>query len=92
MRDVAALAGVSLKTVSRVVNDEPGVRQDVRERVSAAVLKLDYRTNLAASGSPGGSAGSASVETEKVRNSSTESAATSGSIARVPPAACTTSQ
>ena len=47
MRDVAALAGVSLKTVSRVVNDEPGVRQDVRERVSAAVLKLDYR--LAAS-------------------------------------------
>ena len=49
MRDVAALAGVSLKTVSRVVNDEPGVRQDVRERVSAAVLKLDYRTNLAAS-------------------------------------------
>ena len=25
MRDVAALAGVSLKTVSRVVNDEPGV-------------------------------------------------------------------
>ena len=49
MRDVAALAGVSLKTVSRVVNDEVGVSPDVRERVSAAVTKLDYRPNLAAS-------------------------------------------
>jgi LacI family transcriptional regulator len=49
MRDVAALAGVSLKTVSRVVNDEAGVSPDVRERVSAAVTKLDYRPNLAAS-------------------------------------------
>jgi LacI family transcriptional regulator len=49
MRDVAALAGVSLKTVSRVVNDEAGVSQDVRERVAAAVRRLDYRPNLAAS-------------------------------------------
>jgi len=49
MRDVAALAGVSLKTVSRVVNDEPGVSPDVRDRVTAAVQRLDYRPNLAAS-------------------------------------------
>lgn len=49
MREVAALAGVSLKTVSRVVNDEPGVSPDVRERVAAAVQRLDYRPNLAAS-------------------------------------------
>jgi LacI family transcriptional regulator len=49
MRDVAALAGVSLKTVSRVVNDEPGVSPDVRERVAAAVSRLDYRPNMAAS-------------------------------------------
>ena len=49
MRDVAALAGVSLKTVSRVVNDEPGVSPDVRDRVTAAVRRLDYRPNLAAS-------------------------------------------
>ncbi|MGL5819756.1 MAG: LacI family DNA-binding transcriptional regulator [Phycicoccus sp.] len=49
MRDVAALAGVSLKTVSRVVNDEPGVSSDVRDRVAAAVARLDYRPNLAAS-------------------------------------------
>jgi len=49
MRDVAALAGVSLKTVSRVVNDEPGVSPDVRGRVTAAVNRLDYRPNMAAS-------------------------------------------
>jgi LacI family transcriptional regulator len=49
MRDVAALAGVSLKTVSRVVNDEAGVSTDVRDRVTAAVRRLDYRPNLAAS-------------------------------------------
>lgn len=49
MRDVAALAGVSLKTVSRVVNEESGVSADVRDRVAAAVLRLDYRPNLAAS-------------------------------------------
>ncbi|MGL4744565.1 MAG: LacI family DNA-binding transcriptional regulator [Dermatophilaceae bacterium] len=49
MRDVAALAGVSLKTVSRVVNDEPRVSADVRDRVIAAVARLNYRPNLAAS-------------------------------------------
>ena len=49
MRDVAALAGVSLKTVSRVVNDEPAVSDDVRARVRRAVERLDYRHNLAAS-------------------------------------------
>ncbi len=49
MRDVAALAGVSLKTVSRVVNEEAGVSPEVRDRVAAAVTRLDYRPNLAAS-------------------------------------------
>ena len=49
MRDVAAAAGVSVKTVSRVVNAEPGVRGDVRDRVLAAAENLDYRHNLAAS-------------------------------------------
>ncbi len=49
MREVAALAGVSLKTVSRVVNTEPGVSPALRERVSRAVEALDYRPNLAAS-------------------------------------------
>jgi LacI family transcriptional regulator len=49
MRDVAALAGVSLKTVSRVVNDEPGVTAEVRARVQQAASRLDYRPNLTAS-------------------------------------------
>ena len=49
MRDVAALAGVSFKTVSRVVNAEPGVSDALRERVQAAVEQLHYRHNLAAS-------------------------------------------
>jgi LacI family transcriptional regulator len=49
MREVAALAGVSLKTVSRVVNREPGVSADVVTRVERAVAQLGYRHNLAAS-------------------------------------------
>jgi LacI family transcriptional regulator len=49
MRDVAALAGVSLKTVSRVVNRERGVSGPLSERVDAAVALLGYRHNLAAS-------------------------------------------
>ena len=49
MQDVAALAGVSLKTVSRVVNGEPGVSGDLVRRVERAVNQLDYQHNLAAS-------------------------------------------
>ena len=49
MREVAARAGVSLKTVSRVVNAEPGVSPELRERVREAVRALGYRPNLAAS-------------------------------------------
>ena len=48
MRDVAALAGVSLKTVSRVVNREPGVSADLVERVERAAVQLDFRPNLGA--------------------------------------------
>ena len=48
MVDVARLAGVSQKTVSRVVNDAPYVRPDVRERVRRAIDELGYRPNVAA--------------------------------------------
>lgn len=48
MRDVAALAGVSLKTVSRVVNGEPGVSPALVERVERAADQLDFRPNLGA--------------------------------------------
>ena len=46
--DVAELAGVSIKTVSRVVNREPNVRQSTREKVDRAIAKLKYRRNLSA--------------------------------------------
>ncbi|MFI6740847.1 LacI family DNA-binding transcriptional regulator [Nonomuraea sp. NPDC050451] len=46
--DVAALAGVSQKTVSRVLNGEPYVTEEVRERVLAAARELGYRRNTAA--------------------------------------------
>jgi LacI family transcriptional regulator len=49
MRDVAALAGVSLKTVSRVVNGETGVTPQLSAKVLEAVFLLDYRHNLTAS-------------------------------------------
>ena len=49
MQQVAARAGVSLKTVSRVVNDEPGVSEPLAVRVRDAVAELGYRHNLAAS-------------------------------------------
>lgn len=49
MRDVAALAGVSLKTVSRVVNEEPGVSAGLVEKVRRAVAELDFRPNAGAS-------------------------------------------
>ncbi|MFF4803649.1 LacI family DNA-binding transcriptional regulator [Streptomyces sp. NPDC001351] len=46
--DVARLAGVSQKTVSRVFNDEPYVSADVRRRVLDAAEQLGYRLNNAA--------------------------------------------
>jgi LacI family transcriptional regulator len=49
MKDVASLAGVSLKTVSRVVNRERGVSSELQDKVRRAVEQLDYRHNLAAS-------------------------------------------
>jgi LacI family transcriptional regulator len=45
MNDVAARAGVSLKTVSRVVNGEPGVLPATAERVSQAIADLGFRRN-----------------------------------------------
>jgi LacI family transcriptional regulator len=44
--DVAAVAEVSPKTVSRVVNSERGVHPATRERVLRAVELLDYKPNL----------------------------------------------
>jgi LacI family transcriptional regulator len=48
IKDVAAEAGVSVATVSRVLNDHPSVSDDARTRVLAAVEALGYRPNAVA--------------------------------------------
>jgi LacI family transcriptional regulator len=48
MREVAEHAGVSLKTVSRVVNDEPGVSTALQDRVLAAIAELGYEPDARA--------------------------------------------
>ncbi|WP_285572259.1 LacI family DNA-binding transcriptional regulator [Actinoallomurus iriomotensis] len=48
LRDVAAEAGVSIRTVSNVVSDYPYVADDTRARVQAAIDRLGYRPNLLA--------------------------------------------
>jgi DNA-binding LacI/PurR family transcriptional regulator len=48
MTDVARLAGVSHQTVSRVLNDNPNVKEQTRLRVRAAIAELGYRPNRAA--------------------------------------------
>jgi LacI family transcriptional regulator len=49
MVDVAALAGVGLKTVSRVVNAEPGVSPELETRVRDAIAQLNYQRDANAS-------------------------------------------
>jgi LacI family transcriptional regulator len=49
MKDVAGSAGVSLKTVSRVVNGEPGVAGATADRVHAAIAQMSFRRNDIAS-------------------------------------------
>jgi DNA-binding LacI/PurR family transcriptional regulator len=48
MSDVAARAGVSHQTVSRVINGSPNVAPHTRERVERAIAELGYRPNIAA--------------------------------------------
>lgn len=48
IRDVAKLAGVSIKTVSRVVNREAGVSSDLLGQVESAIRMLNYQHNAAA--------------------------------------------
>jgi DNA-binding LacI/PurR family transcriptional regulator len=48
LKDVAALAGVSVKTVSNVVNGYAFVKEDNRRRVEAALAQTGYRPNLVA--------------------------------------------
>lgn len=49
IKDVAAAAGVGIKTVSRVLNEEPNVRPEMRTRVLETAARLNYRRNTIAS-------------------------------------------
>lgn len=53
--DVARLADVGRTTVSRVLNNGPHVRPEIRERVMRAVRQLDFKVNLQARNLAGGS-------------------------------------
>jgi LacI family transcriptional regulator len=48
IKDVAELAGVSFKTVSRVTNNEGSVRKETLQKVNDAILQLNYQPNNAA--------------------------------------------
>ena len=48
LEDIGRMAGVSRSTVSRVVNGEPSVRPEVRERVEAVIRETGYSPNAAA--------------------------------------------
>ncbi|KQM82702.1 LacI family DNA-binding transcriptional regulator [Agromyces sp. Leaf222] len=48
LHDVARVAGVSIKTVSNVINAYPHIRPATRERVEAAIVELGYVPNLTA--------------------------------------------
>jgi LacI family transcriptional regulator len=50
LRDVAARAGVSPMTVSRVINNSPRVQAETRRRVQAAIVELEYVPNRLARG------------------------------------------
>jgi LacI family transcriptional regulator len=48
IRDVAKLAGCSIKTVSRVINGEPYVTEDTRAKVQSAIRAVGYAPNISA--------------------------------------------
>jgi LacI family transcriptional regulator len=50
LRDIAKLANVSFKTVSRVVNNEPGVRKETKEKVLKVLKETNYTMNYYAKG------------------------------------------
>ena len=57
LKDVAQRAGVSIKTVSNVINDFPFVSAATRAKVQVALDELDYRPNLSARSLRGGRTG-----------------------------------
>ncbi|SEF18758.1 LacI family DNA-binding transcriptional regulator [Jiangella alba] len=67
MHDVARVAGVSIKTVSNVINDFPHVRPSTRMRVLSAIEELGYRPNLSARGLRSGRTGVIGLSVPELR-------------------------
>lgn len=69
IRDVAAAAGVSIKTVSNVVNGRPKVGAATRTRVQEIIEQLGYRPNLSARGLRSGRSGVIALAVPSLRES-----------------------
>lgn len=61
IKQVAKVAGVSIKTVSRVINNNPEVAEETRQRVRQVIEDLDYRPNMLARGLVNGKANAVGV-------------------------------
>jgi DNA-binding LacI/PurR family transcriptional regulator len=68
LHDVARLAGVSIKTVSNVINDYPHIRPATRTKVEAAIEQLGYQPNLSARSLRSGRSGVISLLIPDLRN------------------------
>ena len=68
LHDVARAAGVSIKTVSNVINDYPYIREATREKVLAAIAELGYQPNLSARGLRSGRTGAISLIIPDLKN------------------------
>lgn len=68
LHDVARAAGVSIKTVSNVINDYPYIREETRARVLAAIAELGYQPNLSARGLRSGRTGAISLIIPDLKN------------------------
>ncbi len=68
LREVAHEAGVSVSTVSRVLNDRPFVRSEVRERVLLVTRTLGYRPDVAARSMRTGTTGAVALVVSDISN------------------------
>jgi LacI family transcriptional regulator len=68
LREVARESGVSVSTVSRVLNDRPFVRSEVRERVMLVTRQLGYRPDVAARSMRTGTTGAVALVVSDISN------------------------
>ncbi|MFF1878433.1 LacI family DNA-binding transcriptional regulator [Leifsonia sp. NPDC058230] len=68
LHDVARAAGVSIKTVSNVINDYPHIRESTKARVLEAIRELGYQPNLSARGLRSGRTGVISLIIPDLKN------------------------